>query len=101
MYLGFISYSSGEHYQWICKDWNEMYQYCKDDIGVLIPETEKESYFSYTSNIIDPKRYNKKGQFINKDDEFLEKDNWISITKASDYSIQQAKEYELQRLSKT
>lgn len=90
MYLGFISYSFGEHYQWICKDWNEMYQYCIYEIGILIPETEKESYFSYTEDIV-----------CVKNKEHLHKDTWISITKASDYSIQQAKEYELQRLSKT
>lgn len=94
MYIGFISYSFGDHYHWICKDWNEMYEFCKDDIGVLIPETEREIYFSYIKDIFDDEKFDKYGEPL-EGFEFLDdaKNTWISISKASDYSINQAKIY--------
>lgn len=83
MFIGFISYSFGDHYLWVCKDWKEMYDYCKSDLGVTIPEKEPKTikdsnYFSYCEDIKS-----------NEDLEF--KETWISIGKASTYSLDQIK----------
>ena len=76
MYLGFISYNSGDHYQWICKDWKEMYEYCKSDIGIKIPK--KEPKYIESQNFF---------KFLK------DSGSWISIQKASDYSLEQVKEF--------
>lgn len=74
MYIGFISYNSGEHYSWICKDWKEMYEYCKSDIQVDIP-------YEAPNNIADINFFT-----------YIENTNsWISISKASEYSLNQIK----------
>lgn len=93
MYLGFINYSSNEHYHWICRDWKEMKDYCKTELKLIIPKEEQDDYFSFLYSIIDPSLF-----LIDKDgDKYLPfearqlEDAWISIQKASDYSINQTK----------
>lgn len=86
MFIGFISYSFGDHYSWLCKDWEEMYNFCKSDIGILIPKTppnniEDNNYFAYCKDIEIK---------IDLDDQDF-KDTWISIGKASKYSLNQIK----------
>lgn len=74
MYIGFISYSFGDHYSWLCKDWEEMVAFCLD-MEVEIDRVEP----SY----LDDKNY------------YQENSNgtWISIGKASEYSLNQIKQF--------
>jgi hypothetical protein len=74
MYLGFIMYETGDVHHWICKDWKEMVEYCKELRLKYSSLNEDEPLNEYYLDLKD-------GSFIN-------------IVKASDYSIKQAKEYE-------
>jgi hypothetical protein len=74
MYIGFISYSFGDHYSWVCKDWKEMVAFCLD-MEVEIDRTEP----SY----LDDRNYYQE----NNDG------TWISIGLASEYSLNQIKQF--------